>query len=225
MHPHTLRVRNRFVREVLARVLRPVPRHDLVRLGSSYGGWWVPESAVQPGAVAYCAGAGEDISFDLQLVARGCRVVTFDPTPRAITYVTANLPDKGDFQFVPVGWWGEQEELRFYAPRDASHVSHSALNLQETDKYFTAPVKPVIQLMKDLGDRTIDIIKMDIEGAEYEVIDSLLRNGPLPATLCVEFDQPQPLMRTIGAIRRLQAAGYALNKVDLWNFTFTRAEL
>lgn len=152
----------------------------------------------------------------------GCRVTTFDPTPRAIAHVKAVAPSDDRFRFLPVGWWSQKDTLRFYAPRDPAHVSHSALNLQATQDYFEAPVNTVAALMRELGDTRIDLIKMDIEGAEYEVIDSLLRDGPLPRTLCVEFDQPQPLRRTVEAVARLRAAGYDLVKMDRWNYTFAR---
>ena len=194
-----------------------------MRIGSDYGGWWIPEQLAVPGAVAYCAGAGEDITFDLGLWQRGCRVTTFDPTPRAIAHVASSAPTDDAFNFVPIGWWDADTVLRFYAPRDSSHVSHSALNLQGTSEYFSARVKPVRQLMNELGDQRIDIIKMDIEGAEYAVIDQLVRDGPLPSALCVEFDQPQPPRRTAGAVRKLRAAGYELVHIDFFNYTFVRA--
>jgi len=222
MHPTVLRIRNRAAREALPLLLRPDVRDDLVRLGSDYGGWWVPAADVKPDVVAYCAGAGEDITFDLALHVAGCRVTTFDPTPRAIAHVEAVAPSDDRFRFLPVGWWSQKDTLRFYAPRDPAHVSHSALNLQATQDYFEAPVNTVAALMRELGDTRVDLIKMDIEGAEYEVIDSLLRDGPLPRTLCVEFDQPKPLRRTFKAVARLRAAGYDLVKMDRWNYTFTR---
>lgn len=222
MHPTVLRIRNRAAREALPLLFRPDVRDDLVRLGSDYGGWWVPAGDVKPDVVAYCAGAGEDITFDLALHVAGCRVTTFDPTPRAIAHVKAVAPSDDRFRFLPVGWWSQKDTLRFYAPRDPAHVSHSALNLQATQDYFEAPVNTVAALMRELGDTRIDLIKMDIEGAEYEVIDSLLRDGPLPRTLCVEFDQPQPLRRTVEAVARLRAAGYDLVKMDRWNYTFAR---
>jgi hypothetical protein len=63
---------------------------------------------------------------------------------------------------------------------------------------------------------------MDVEGAEYRVLDSLLASGPLPAVLCVEFDQPAAVRKTVDAVRRLQRAGYTLNHIEVWNYTFTR---
>jgi FkbM family methyltransferase len=216
------RVARRARREAFARYLRPVPRADLARLGSDYGGWWVPSAALVDGANAYCAGAGEDISFDLALWERGCRVTTFDPTPRAIAYVERTAPLGDRFRFLPIGWWDVEDELKFYRPRDAAHVSHSVVNLQHTSDYFVATVKPVRQLMAELGDSHVDLVKMDIEGAEQRTIASLLDDGPLPPVLCVEFDQPQPLRAIVATVRRLQAAGYTLNKIEVWNYTFTR---
>lgn len=64
----------------------------MVRLGSDGCGWWVPKAVVRPRAIAYCAGAGEDISFDLELHRRGLTVVTIDPTPRAIAHVDSVQP-------------------------------------------------------------------------------------------------------------------------------------
>src|SRR5437899_2285157 len=101
-------------------LLRQTEREHLIRLGTEYGGWWIPSSVIQPGTVAYCAGAGEDISFDVALYERGCRVVTFDPTPRAIEYVRRTGPRDKRFHFVPVGWWDEDTDLPFFAPRDRS---------------------------------------------------------------------------------------------------------
>ena len=222
MHAVVSKARLQIASRALRALLRPVGRADLVRIGSEYGGWWIPNDLAAPGTVAYCAGAGEDITFDLALVERGCQLTTFDPTPRAIAHVEANVPSGNDFRFVPVGWWNEDTILRFYAPRIPEHVSHSAVNLQGTTDFFTAPVKPVRQLMTELGDERVDIIKMDIEGAEYVVIDQLAREGPLPRALCVEFDQPQPLRRTMSAVRTLRRAGYELAQIESFDCTFVR---
>lgn len=181
----------------------------------------MPQEWVRPGVLAYCAGAGEDVSFDLALAGEGCLVRTFDPTPRAIEYVREMSRDVPNLHFYPVGWWSEEDELKFYAPQEKSHVSHSILNLQKTGDFFIASVKPVHQIAKECNDGRVNIIKMDIEGAEYAVIRSLTEFGPLPDVLCVEFDQPQPALRTLKAIHRLRVSGYVLNKMEGWNFTFS----
>jgi FkbM family methyltransferase len=209
---------------LLVHYLRPEEATSLVRLGTDYGGWWIPVSVLRPGVVAYCAGAGEDISFDIALHDRGLRVVTLDPTPRAVSYVSATAPKDDRFVFVPKGVWDEATSLRFYAPRDPKHVSHSIVNHQHTTDYFVAEVEPLRMLMDELGDTTIDILKLDIEGAEHRVIQSILEDGVKPRVICVEFDQPSPINSVIQTVRRLQRSQYQLLKIDWWNYTFVRAE-
>lgn len=216
------RVRNRIVRAVLPRLLHARRYVDLVRLGTSYGGWWVPVSQSGPGAIVYLAGAGEDISLDLALYERGCAVRVFDPTPRAIAYVTAHGPNEESFRFHPVGLWDQDTSLRFYAPENPEHVSHSVVNLQGTQQYFEAEVRTVRSLMCTNEDRHINLLKMDIEGAEHAVVQDILAHGPQPEAICLEFDPPC----TVGEIRKtdaaLRAAGYHLECVEVWNCTYSR---
>ena len=41
--------------------------------------------------------------------------------------------------------------------------------------------------MSALGHERLDLLKMDIEGAEYAVLDDMLQSGILPDQLLVEF--------------------------------------
>jgi FkbM family methyltransferase len=197
-------------------------RSDLIRLGTSYGGWWVPSALLNEHSVCYSGGVGTDISFDLGLINQfACEVWGFDPTPASIAWVKSLNPG-GRFHHVPIGLGGECRVERFYAPRDNAHVSHSVVNLQKTDKFFEAEVKTIGQVMADLGHSAIDLLKLDIEGAEHETIEAMLMNTIRPAVLCIELDQPEPFrsgMRTVGRIR---AAGYDLVKLDGLNLTFVR---
>jgi FkbM family methyltransferase len=207
---------------VAFRMLTTGTNEDLVRLGSPYGGWWLPTSVLVPGAVAYCAGAGEDITFDLALLRHGVRVTTFDPTPRAVSYVTSLTIGDDRFRFASVGWWNEDTEIDLYAPRDPAHVSYSALDLQGTGESITVPVRRVATLARELGDTALDIIKMDIEGAEMVVIPDILSSGPLPRVLCVEFDRVRPLRDVVSLIRRVKRAGLLPARSEGRNVTFVR---
>jgi FkbM family methyltransferase len=209
-------------RALLRPVVRARPTADLVRLGSQSCGWWVPAGVVEPGAVAYCAGAGEDISFDLELHRRGMNVVTIDPTPRAIAYVDRVKPDDDRFTFLPVGLWHEPGELAFYAPDDPDAVSHSALNLQRTSEHFVARVDQLAAIMREVGHDHIDLLKVDIEGAESTVLPHMLVHGPHPDVVCFEYDQPQSARGLLGLLRTFRQSGYDLLRQERWNFTLGR---
>ena len=203
----------------------------LKRLGSTYGGWVIPHSTIHPGAICYCAGAGEDITFDLALANDfACEVFTFDPTPRAISHVQRVAKFCKRLTFRAIGLWDSEQVLKFYAPLDPSHVSHSALNLQRTDTWFEAPCRPVADIMRELGHAKIDLLKLDVEGAEYRVLDSILENGIYPTVLCVEFDEAyNPLdsnfkNRIRIAAAKLRDSGYELVAArGRANYTFLRS--
>jgi len=193
---------------------------SLVRIGSVYGGWWVPISALGEGQVAYCIGAGEDITFDIGLLEAGCAVRTCDPTPRAILHVERDGPNHPDFRFAPLAVWSKNQTLRFFEPRNPLHVSHSALNLQQTDRYIDVEARSLQGLLGHFGDLRMDLLKLDIEGAEHEVLSSLSELEWLPATLCVEFDQVRPLRQLLRTWRGLRLLGYEASKAERLNVLF-----
>ena len=216
------RVRHHSVRYALRALLRPDPPAGMVRLGSDYGGWWIPTAAASHGTVAFCVGVGEDITFDLALHDRGCTVVAIDPVPRAAAHIAANAPEDDRFAFRPYGLAASDGVVAFFPPRDPAHVSYSMTNLQRTTVATPLPVRSLASAMAETGHDRIDILKLDIEGAEYEVLDALLADRLRPPVLCVEFDQPMPLRRTLRMTRRLVAAGYRVAKIDRFNVTFLR---
>ena len=211
-------------RRLVLRRPAPPPGLGLEKIGSGYGGWIVPTSLISADWICYCGGVGEDITFDLGLIARfGCEVFAFDPTPRAVAHVAAEASAERHFHLTPVGLWSEDTTLRFFAPRDPAHVSHSVVNLQRTDAFFEAPVRSLASLMSDLGHDHIDLLKIDIEGAEHRVVRSMLAAGIRPTLLCLEIDQPVRPWTFWRTVRRIRGAGYDLVAVDHWNLTFLRA--
>lgn len=230
-----------------------LPADAQVRLGTAYGGWIIPADAgLGEHSICYLAGAGEDISFDCSLVQRfGCRVRIVDPTPRAIKHFTQlvetvrgghsfpinNSPT--DFysitpkllervSFLPFGLADKDVEMKFYMPKNPAHVSCSAVNLQQTDDFFTAQCHRISTIMAQQGDTQLDLLKMDIEGAEYTVISDLLASDLLPRLLLIEFDEAHtPLDANAGTrirdnIRQLVNAGMRCVAVDGCNATFVR---
>ncbi len=215
----------RRVRRSVIRSVRERPDLGLEKIGTTYGGWIVPTVLIGPAWRCYDGGVGEDVSFDLGVIERfGCDVFAFDPTPRAIAYAEPIASREAHFRFRPVGLWSSNTVMKFYRPRDPAHVSHSVVNLQHTSEWFEAAVVSIESIMAELGHTSIDLLKLDIEGAEHKVIAATLRAGILPQVLCFEVDQPVSAYRFWSTIRRVLGRGYDLVAVDGWNFTFVRRD-
>ena len=222
------RARHKLLAPILARLVPRVRRNDMTHLGTSYGGREVPGSLLGAASVCYCVGVGEDISFDKALIdAYGCDVHAFDPTPRSIAFVERQLADDPalaeKFHFEPVALWESDGTQRFYSPANADHVSHSLTNLFGSDDYIEVPTKTLRTLMAERGHDRVDLLKIDIEGAEYAVVGQLLEGDVLPKILCVEFDQPTPARKTLALVKRLrEEAGYDFVSWNMYEWTFVR---
>ena len=215
------KLRRKVLQQVIAQLFVRTRADDgLVRLGSDYGGWWAPTAVLRPGASVVSAGVGEDTTFDEALLALGCEVWAVDPTPRAAVHVRARdaeAPFNDRFHFLPVGLWHRREVLRFYAPANPAHVSHSVVNIHQTSTWFLADCWSLNDVMTQAGLATIDVLKLDIEGAENAVLTHILYDRTRPKTICVELDAPLPEGRTIGLLVRLRRSGYRLARMDGWN--------
>lgn len=160
----------------------------LVKLGSDYGGYSLDASAIHPGAIVYSLGIGEDISFDLSLIERfGVNVEAFDPTPKVRKWLALqSLPP--EFHFHPAGIARHDGEEAFHLPSREDWVSHSVIPARQFGKQSVRlPVLRLSTAMKRLGHTHIDLLKMDIEGAEYSVIEDIVSSEIPVKQLLVEF--------------------------------------
>jgi len=199
------------------RKLRIQLETDLVpteRIGTTYGGWIIPQDWISKDSVVYAVGAGEDISFDAGLAEKyGCTVHIIDPTPRAEVHfqkviegiktgqpAPLNTNTNGLYpkhstktadllHFHPFGLWNEESTIKFYKPANEAHVSHSIVNLQKSGAYVEMPVRKTKNVMADLGHTYIDLMKIDIEGAEYTVLEDILSDNLNVRALCIEYDE------------------------------------
>ena len=228
------------------------------KLGTKYGIGVIPSNFLNSESVCYCAGAGDDISFDLELIKKfKCKVFIFDPTPRAKNHYEELVlrTNKGEkmlighdstslfysvgpddlklSSFYQIGLWSEDKILKFFPPKSDKDVSYSLLNLHKTDDPIEVECKTVGHIMSMLGHKDINLLKLDIVGAEYEVVDSLIADKIFPEILLIEFDEgslasyfqtaeSHYFRRITRTIEKLLAAGYILTRVEDWNATFVK---
>ena len=214
---------NRLIKKIRSKYLkwteRPLnikiePLLPVIRPGTHYGGWLIPDQFLNSNSIVYLAGAGEDVSFDAAVADQfGCDVQIIDPTPRAEHHVNklkANISKgvetpldnnatgvypkyapatSGKLHFHTIGLWNEDTILKFYAPSNPAYVSHSIVNLQKTEQFIEVPVCRLSTLMTKLGHNQIDLLKIDIEGAEYTVLSAVLEEKIPVKVICVEYDE------------------------------------
>lgn len=175
---------------------KPV-RQPLEYLGTDYGGHVVDPATVTKVSVVYALGAGMDISFEEELIARtGCHVHVYDPTPRSVAWMEDRFKAPGitnaasdKISIHPLGIWSDDKKLRFYAPKNPEHVSYSLTNLQSTDEFIEVECVSLGTAMKRNGHDHIDLLKLNVEGAEYAILNAAFNEGLMPKMLLVNWDE------------------------------------
>ena len=186
------------------------------KLGTDYGGWWIPKNiSLNEKSIVYSGGAGEDISFDLKLQDKyNCWIFIIDPTKRAIKhyeevklfYKDNNFKFTGNIQkdyiqniknlnvnfnkiiFLDIGLYNKKDLLKFYKQDNPNYVSQSLENNMFGNNYDIVKVDTIKNIMNELNHNNIDLLKLDIEGSECDVLDKMLDDNILPKYLCIEFD-------------------------------------
>jgi FkbM family methyltransferase len=147
---------------------------------SEYGGFYIVPTLLNKNSIVYSFGVGEDASFDEDIINKvGCPVYCFDPTPKSKIFIEKHLSDK--LLFFDVGVASYDGKAKFYLPKNPDYVScttYSRLGYDEaTFKPIEVAVKRVETIMKDLRHAHIDLVKMDIEGSEYDVIPDIIKSN------------------------------------------------
>jgi FkbM family methyltransferase len=194
---------------------RPEMTVETVRLGDPGGRWSVVPDALGTGTV-YAFGVGTDISFERDLIARyDVTVHAFDPTPIALEWAASQRLPEG-FLLHPYGVADFDGSARFAAPRKRKFVSFSLVRREGVGPAVEAPVHRITTLIGMLHLPPPDVIKMDIEGAEYAVLPDVLASDLRPAQLLVEFHhrwREVGTRRTRAALKLLAASGYRIADV------------
>ncbi len=194
--------------------VRPDCHIKSVRFGSEYAGWNVNTDKLDRKSIIYSVGVGEDISFDIALIEMfNVTIHAFDPTPKSIEWCkNQDLPS--NFILHEYGIANFDGNALFYPPENPNHVSHTLLEKTSTKaKSIEVPVRKLETIMKKLGHNHIDVLKMDIEGAEYAVINDMKSSNILPNQLLIEFHHRFPnvgIEKTKDALNTIRSMGYGL---------------
>jgi len=175
--------------------LRPLALPDMIRVGRDHdGGYVLPRRLIDAADAVLALGLNDDWSFEEALVAMkaGLIIHGYDHTvghrsfAREVAFAMARLPlGKGTISQLSERWATLKSYNRFF----------SAPNRHYAKKITDQPDKPLeTDLNGALQQMDIDqvLIKMDIEGSEYRIIDQLVDNADRIVGACIEFHDIHP---------------------------------
>ncbi|MBU0766294.1 FkbM family methyltransferase [Patescibacteria group bacterium] len=209
--------RQRRERDALRRAGKELNINPTIRVkktcyGAGDGEWTIANCNPK---VVYSFGVGKDIRFEVDLLKHfDTEVHSFDPTPRAIQWITQQKLPSG-LTFHPWGIANYDGMADFSLP-EGHAVSYVMGETMDKNKHGGI-VKKLSTIMSELGHSQIDILKMDIEGAEYDVIKDIAKSNLHINQILVEFHHRFlyiNLEQTENAIRLLQSIGYELFDVS-----------
>ena len=217
--------RNSWFSYVLKKIIRQLKSENLnlsinrsrnkVWIGGDYGGFYVLDENIDSNSVVFSFGIGTDISFDKGMIEKyNCTVFGFDPTPKSINWINQNdIPEK--FNFYPYGIDTETGIKHFFLPRNKDYVSGSVINHANVDELdrIEVTMKSIDDIIRETKINAPNIIKMDIEGSEYDVIPTLLALEKPPDQVLIEFHHryvKNGMKKTMEILHQFSKNGYVI---------------
>jgi FkbM family methyltransferase len=147
------------------------------------------------------------------------RIILIDPTPRSAEYykklliglgkpATTGYSDSGyqpitsydlekvdinQLMFVNKALSNHDGEITLFAPARDTHVSYSSTDFHGTGlekaKKFTCTTLKDLMIDLNLGMTEIDVLKLDVEGEEYAILNSAFQSNIFPKQICLEIDE------------------------------------
>ncbi|PWU04530.1 MAG: hypothetical protein C5B51_16625 [Terriglobia bacterium] len=191
--------------------------------------WTILTGHLGPSSVVYSGGVGEDISFEMELIERfGVTVHLFDPSPMALDTIAGASRYRDKLHFKALGLAGASSAMAFAPVDDGRHGLSHWRKAPDSSEVETVPCTTLLEEMKLNNHTRIDLLKIDIEGFEYEVLESCLANDIFPTQICVEFHHflggGASRATTASLLLRLGRSGYHLIHKSQYDYTLYRRE-
>jgi FkbM family methyltransferase len=107
------------------------------------------------------------------------RVISFEPNPRTLQELRANIAASHatNVTVEPIACTDSEQTLTLYDSTSEGNSGASSLSLANADEAkkgtlpsYTVKARPIDEVVSELGLSRLDVIKVDVEGAEYLVL-------------------------------------------------------
>ena len=162
------------------------------KMGDEYGGYDVAIDRLNADKIinVLSFGIGEDTSFDEDIInSFNAYVYAFDPTPKSVNYIKKSaLTEDARFHFYPFGISHSDGKQEFYMPKNKSYVSCSAYRQNAVcEEFIYADMLSFDSIINNISIDYVDLLKMDIEGSEFEVIGDVVSSDTIVDQICIEL--------------------------------------
>lgn len=173
------------------------------RFGSAWGGWSIDVSLLRYNSYVISAGLAHDISFDIELMNfdKTLKIIGIDPTDVSQQTVESIPVDcKDRFTFIKKALHPTASQVVI------GGEANSILTPRGGRVYDATPLNALLEQYD------VSLLKMDIEGSEYPLIDAL--NSLRVSQMCVEWHHWLPgqnhlkIEDTINSIEKIKSFGY-----------------
>jgi len=186
--------------------------------------WYVPTSKLEKARYVVSGGVGWDISFETELAKFQNieKILLFDPSSTGIKHIgSINLDQK--IKFFPLGLAGHSGLVNASPPIIPGEGSFRLSENSNEDVVFQ--VITAVDIVNSYKLPKIDILKIDIEGFEYDFIEKMIDSKIFPEVILVEFHhfyKNISLKQTINTILLLRKKGYRIVHKKVNDFTFEK---
>jgi FkbM family methyltransferase len=148
----------------------------------------------------------------------GSTIHAFEPSPAAFAKLAARLGGHANVIQHEYGLGGRDQRATLTLAGPGSSIY--GVDAGDAPLETTAvAIRDVARVLDELGLETIDLLKVNIEGGEYDLFDRLIDTGWLPRVrvVLVQFHEWHPK-----AYRRRRAIRRALRRshAEVWNYPF-----
>lgn len=187
--------------------------------------WHTYTKSFTKDTIVYSGGVGRDISFEFELAKQfNCQIYLYDPSSTAEETIHQWKILPNNIRFFKTGLSKFDKKIKFAFPdKEIEGSFKKIVNDNSSSQYVEYQCNSISNLIKINGHHKIDLLKIDIEGFEYEVLEDIIENNIVVNQICVEFHHflPEiPKASTTKILKALKNMGYEIIHKRMTDYTF-----
>jgi len=117
----------------------------------------------------------------------GARVLAFEPAPDSFALLSANTSDLHQIRCFNVGLFDRDQETDLYQGRDDAVEDSIGRSREQSNRAVQVQLRAAREAIQEAGVEGIDLLKMDTEGCEVPILNSLVPVLSNVGVIYIEF--------------------------------------